>query len=460
MSQPKPNQPAIDVCGGRAGRRVFKAIATLLPRVLTEGEQNLAVAEAIEQVGWRKRVVFGSMWGLTHRVALVFTDRRLIEIALSFAGRRATGLVREFAWSNSLEPRTDGQSFSLGDAPIWRLRQSLPEVLLADIEERSRDTKTGARRVGHLQAWRLCPECGLTSSEKDARCRRCGALKRSSRLAALLALAFPGAGHFFVKRPGFALFRCVFELGFFAVLSLQLLKAGSTFTTVSWMVASGLALVLIKAESISQARALAERAGTIEDVRAKRWLRFIPLGIVLSLSAFIVPMMFVGSADTKITGDLAADSTHLGWTVSRVESTDQSQRNAQAPRARWLHTDGWVVEVTAQPFPPFEWTDTVRARWLAEFQDRTEVVASELRLGEIDVLRIIETSFDERGQEKATVSHVVFDSYGRDEHVFTADVTQDDLAEFNQKIQKLFPCMYWISARPPSSLVKRFITLD
>ena len=30
----------------------------------------------------------------------------------------------------------------------------------------------------------------------------------------------------------------------------------------------------------------------------------------------------------------------------------------------------------------------------------------------------------------------------------------------NQEIQKLFPCMYWISARPPSSLVQRFITLE
>ena len=65
---------------------VPERLRPLIERLLAADEQVLAVVDAVEDVGVLRRVAFGSAWWSCHRVLLVLTQCRLIEVALDVVG--------------------------------------------------------------------------------------------------------------------------------------------------------------------------------------------------------------------------------------------------------------------------------------------------------------------------------------------------------------------------------------
>jgi hypothetical protein len=425
--------PELDAGPGRTGKRVVKAVSKVLPRVLTPGENVSAVVEAFEVVGWRQRVLLGSTWALTHRVALVFTERRLLEVALSIGGRTATGFIREYPWASASLPKTDKDMLVVAGVK-WLLRRRLQPALLEDIRRFARSENTQARRSGGARSWRLCPKCGATWVTVGGRCQRCGELPYSAKLASWLAVAFPGAGLYYLGRPGFAALRVAFELACLAVVGRGLLNADGRLAK-ALLVTLGLAvLILVKTESMTMTKALAGRTGTTGTSKSRRWPQVILGGALASVFLGALPVFLAGKMSSRITADLDAEAGYMGWSVQRLEPGGHP-----GLRAQWRHRDGWLVEASATPYGAFAGTGRVRRRWLNREGAETEL----LELAEHKVVRVLERSGEDGGQW--VLKYVLFDDYGRDVHELSLGLDRKDAGRADAELQKLIPCLYWVS---------------
>jgi uncharacterized membrane protein YfbV (UPF0208 family) len=459
-----------DAGGGRAGRRLVRVLDDLLTRVRREGERIIVVSEGVEAAPWRKRAALGFTWPFTFRVALVFTDSRLIEVALSPWGRRCTGLIRELSWAGSPRPSFDGRNLMVGEGARWWLRRPLGKQVISTILQavRAETDKAGRASTGEGHQWRICPMCGVTVTAPGARCRRCGSLWRSRRLASILAIAFPGGGKMFLGRPFQAIFRFILEVACLALVWDQLLRADSAARTVA---VAGIAVVLgvlLKAESVRLARVLAERTGTISEAAARRWRRLVPVAALVSLIAITTPLFLGGLSGTEITADLEAEAAHLGWSVSRAGDQDSSPQsgsglqpdstdNGFSLRGVWRQEQGLEVRARAQPFLPFESLSEARERWLAAYLARQPVETGLLQVGGHDAIRIVERvnaqgSSVPSSTEQQPASPLVrlelllFDGRGRDTHTLTTVVAETELPATDRQLQQLLRCMFWIDA--------------
>jgi hypothetical protein len=459
-----PGSPILeesDAGGGRTGRRLVRVLSDLLRRVRVEGEQVIAVSEGVEVVPWRKRVPLGFTWAFAYRVALVFTDRRLIEVALSPWGRRCTGLVRELSWASSPQPSFDGRNLTIGAGASWWLRRPLGQKVISQVMQASKAEIGKAGRASTASnPWRLCPKCGVTVTVAGARCRSCGSIWRSRRLAAVLAVAFPGAGKMFLGRPFYAILRFILEIACLVLYWDQLLRADNAARTVAVVAIAVVLAVLIKAESIRLTRTLAERSGIISEAVARRWRRLLPIGFLITLVAVTTPLFLGGLSGTEITGDLDAEAAHLGWSVNRSpEATEEvSPPDDASLRGVWSRDQGLVVRARAQPFLPFERLDAARERWLGDYQARQPLDIGQLQLGGFDVIRVVmdqTQAFDrierpvteqQPGPELVRLELLLLDARGRDAHTLTTEVAEPELAEADAQLQQLLRCMYWIDA--------------
>ena len=129
----------IDHTHTRYHHRIARALADRLPTVLEHEEKVLWFTEAIEDSDFFTRATLGFGWPLWRRVALLFTDRRLVEVGLSSFARRARGRVRSFPWDRI--PGFDSKARKLEVATWretshrWRLRERLGAGLEAALRQ-------------------------------------------------------------------------------------------------------------------------------------------------------------------------------------------------------------------------------------------------------------------------------------------------------------------------------------
>src|SRR5258706_3269193 len=88
---------------------------------------------------------------------------------------------------------------SQGKKQSWRLRmrgdKKLVKLLLPKLQARL--LPEGSAQAQGLPLWH-CPQCGAAVTPHPDSCASCRAIFRSSRMATLLSLAFPGAGLLYV----------------------------------------------------------------------------------------------------------------------------------------------------------------------------------------------------------------------------------------------------------------------
>lgn len=428
-------------------RRTARAVETAANRLLAGNEQVLGFTEAVEDTTFSERAVLGATWPGARRVALLFTTRRLIEIGISACGRRALGRVRSFPWDAIPAFKIEDSWLDLrtwdGDTHRWFLRDlpdpSVEGRLLRRVNLAVSTYVPSQSRTAPLLH---CSECGAERPATEDNCRRCDATIRTPRRAAQLAVAAPGAGHFYAQRPVAGAIRGFLEVLVFGTLAAAVLGTADLRRIVI-VIAGGIGLLAVmKIHGSWSARLLAERSGAISPEAEKRWRTLIPAGLLLSLAVLLAPLPFIGRFDPSVTWELAFANADGAWTSTSPPFGDPAAHDPTL-RGEWTHRSGQVVRVRAWPFDLLESADQVRSRLAFERRSTDPPID----LNGFEVLRAAEPLADAHGSPAVRVSLLVVDSPARDVHELSSEVDIGEADAAAARLQSLFESAYWIPAR-------------
>ncbi len=442
--RPPARRLRVDHTHARHQRRIARAVADRLSRVLTHDEQVLAFTEGIIHSGLLPRAVLGPMWAPSRRVALLFTDRRLVEIGMSSSGRRSLGPIRAFPWDvvpgfdlagGVLELRTWSEvSFR------WYLRDDIDDAVAEKLHDRV-DLSVSTYRPSEDRSVpvRFCSHCCAPRPDPERGCSRCGDAARSPRLAGVLAVAWPGAGHLYGNRPLAAAYRFLLELLVLAGFTIAVLGASTLREATTVLAAFAVVFTVLKLHGAAAARLLVARAGTVSRRARRRWQLLVPAGAVASLAALVVPLSLIGAADTDVSWDLDFLSAGPDWTGQRVADFDEEG----SVRSRWLHDDGLEAWVQAWPFERFESAAAARSRL-----ERVLEGASR-QLGPHQAITSARPFTTPQGARRVRVEVTVIDDEGRDIHVLHADVQEELAAVARNRLDWLAARGVWVPTTDP-----------
>jgi hypothetical protein len=170
------------------------------------------------------------------------------------------------------------------------------------------------------------------------------------------------------------------------------------------------------------------------------------LGGFFSFAALVVPLFFVGTLSSTISGDLETVADDLGWTVQRDPT--RWRRHEVGMRAEWRHASGLELLALAEPLAPFDRPRWARLRWVEDNSQRPGAVANRLNLGERRVLRVSELLQPPGEPSHVHLRYIIMDDEGRDQHTLFADVAAGDLDRTKALVEELVPTLTWISAAP------------
>ncbi len=415
-------------------------------RLLAGNEEVLGFTEAIENATLTERTVLGASWPGARRVGLLFTTRRLIEIGISSSGRRPLGRIRSFPWDAipafKIEDRWLDVRTWEGDVFRWYLRQlpdpSVEGRLLRRVNLAVSTFVPSQTRTAPLLH---CSNCAAERPLSEGSCRRCDASVRTARQASRLALAVPGAGHFYTQRPVGGVFRAGVEILVFAALAFGVLGTADLWKALA-VVAAGIGLLgLLKLHSAWSARLLAQRSGAISPGAQQRWRRLVPIGFVLSLAVLLAPLPMAGRFDGSVTWDLAFANGDGSWTAVTSTATDPLP-TGRPSRGTWIHRSGQTVSVRAWPFDRFEAPDRVRSRLASE----RRITDPPTSLNGSQVLQTVDPVIEGEGPAAVRVSLLVIDEEARDVHELSSVVDASDADTAAARLRGLFERSYWVPA--------------
>jgi hypothetical protein len=438
-------RPRAAVAAAPHQRRLARAVAAPANRILDPSEELLALSEAVADARPLERASLGGLWPQSQRVALLFTPRRLIEIGLSSSGRRALGRIRSFPWDGIpslkiedgwLELRTWAE-----DSHRWFLRDVPDPAVERRFSKRvNLAVSTYVPSLSRTAPQLRCSDCGASRAADAGACRHCGGTVRSPRRAVQLALAAPGAGHFYAQRPVAAAVRCAVELAVFALLSAGVLAATEGWRIAATVILGVVVLGVMKAHAAWSARLLAERSGAISPRADARWRWLIPVGAVLSTVVLAAPLLLAGSLDRDVDWRLQFTDSRREWTVA---SAPFAAELASIPNLLelWSHHDGQWVLVQSWPFRRFESARQATARVAREWGAREAPT--------LGAHRVLEAAGEARapdGGRITTTVLLVVDAQARDVHAYT---TAAEPASAADRLRQLVSRSYWEPARSP-----------
>jgi hypothetical protein len=434
----------VDHTHTRHHHRLARALADRLPTVLAHEEKVLWFTEAIEDSDFLTRATLGFGWPLWRRVALIFTESRLLEVGLSSCGRRARGRVRSFPWDRI--PGFDSRTHRLEVATWretshrWRLRDRL-DVGLENALRQQVDlaVSTYQPSQGLSVPTRGCGDCGTPVRTPRDSCGRCGRQVRSSRLAGILATTFPGAGHGYSGRWTAAALRLVVEVAGFGWLVSRILAASTPAEAVTPVVAGAAVIFIVKLHGVAVARRLAERAELVSPRGDRRWRWFAGLASALSVAVLLLPLGLTGQIDSDISWDLDFIVTDGEWTGYRTAPAVGQGSSDDELRSQWLHRAGLRADVRAWPMRPFESATAARERYIAQADGDVETLVLGPR-------HVVATSVE--GEGLTTLRYAIFDGHGRDLHEVSADVAAEHIDRSAREIERLISGGIWIPATP------------
>ena len=187
-------QPAIE----KRQRKWIVKLSFLKPFLLS-GERILRITPARSPVRWHEQLVTGGLFIGLESAFLVFTTFRILHIPTgsNLAYRQCIAQVRyrdirsiRLGWQGLVMDYKNGRRECFGGIPRRekkKIRQLLPALPLV---------KQALQPVGRRH---LCPRCTAVLSERTMRCRRCALPFKSRKIAALMAVLFPGGGYVYLR---------------------------------------------------------------------------------------------------------------------------------------------------------------------------------------------------------------------------------------------------------------------
>ena len=423
-----------------------------LRRLLADGERVVWIAPAFHVPRFFDAFGLGVWYRFFFRVALVFTDRRLIELSLDGGGRRIGTRTLSFPWAAARRLHHGPLSLALstrhGRTQKWRLAVRADRRIVAALATGLTQQAIGTTPPEDcaVPLWH-CPRCAAEVAAKAGDCPSCGTIFRSRRLAVALAFAFPGAGLFYTGHPLLGALDLLGESLLAAVVALLLLSSESTADTLGYVAIGAAFFLFTKLESAHLANLFAARTVPEEPRRRQRWQRSALAGGAVSALAVAAPLLLAGTLVNRIDRDLAFHGEDLGWTGGLDRALWQFGVD-EDQRSEWVFEDGQGVFVFAFPLGPFEGFASLRPELERSTTDPLGPIL-EFEFGELDGLRLADRWQDGDGTTLVRIRHFVFDHANRDIHLIVTHAEPEVAEQAFSDLIDLLETAEWVEATQP-----------
>lgn len=445
--------PGAEQALGRSTHRrrqaLWEQVAPRIVPLLEEGEQVVHVAAALRNPGLGAHLGLGWMALQYYQVALVLTDRRAIELLLTFGGKRPMEQVRSYSWRDlaSLDVRWGKLQARppRGRRVVWTLRtrgdRKLVRQIVGHLKQRGLVGGGGSASEPILH----CPGCARPLPAKPDGCATCGARFRSPKVAALLSLAFPGAGLLYAGAPVLAAFDLLGELLLLAVFGIALATTPDRAALVAVAGMAGLFLVLTKLESLHVGHLMVSRLQTEPAAHRERFLRWGRIGALLSAVALVTVGAAAGRLAPAVDRELDFTTAGPGWEGTREPAEWVAFADDPALRSQWHHADGWMASVFSYALSPGESFETFRRDFLAGIeQDGRQVLQPARELpGPFEGFQVTQ-GFEDGADRYAIVEYIVFDRDYNDVHQVLSVVREDESEDASQLVGALLLNGRWL----------------
>lgn len=420
---------------------------------LEPGEQVRAAADAVLRAGLRARLELGFLWNRYHRVRLLVTDRRLIEVVQPFGGRAPGSRIRAWRWQELGSARMIRRNLvltpSAGRRVRWRVLDGRDAAKIESALAGMHAEVGGQQPAGaETHSPVMCPRCMTELPADPARCASCGTDFVSPRAAGWLAAAIPGGGHLATSHTVVGTARAVLELVAITAMWARFTGDRIVFDVPALALVMLGAVAAIKLEAALTARAFS-RLWVPWSRRARRlWITAAVLAVAASVTAaayFITMAWSTGRAGLRDIEFHSAD--HLGW-EAQYEPAAQQDLNSPTLRSTWTHQDYWVVEVRAEALAPMQspeqWTEQENAR-----RSRDGLASGEpVHLGVVHGIGFVTPDSSSDG-EIVRLEIAIFNRDYRAVHTLRCDVFAAQAETARALLERLLRRAHWTRAAGP-----------
>ncbi len=438
-------------------RRQWNAVRPMVRRLLRPEEHILYVAFAMQVPPALHHVGFGHLIYLYHQVVLVITDQRVIEAMLNFQASGPGTRLRSFPYRHARQLKLRFRQLRVeparGKKQSWRLGiggdRKVLKLLLPRLE--SRLLPEGSGQAVSLPVWH-CPQCAAEVPVKPSSCSSCGTIFRSSRMAALLSLAFPGAGLLYAGHPGLAAGHFVCEATVFLVWIVVIARAAQGALGLALLI-GGIPILATKLASLNVGQILVARSIPEPPGRRERFRKFAPAGALLSALVLAGAFPLAAMARPRLKHDLDAASVDGAWSGSRRAADWGFYKDDKEARSQWTHAaTGEQVMVFA--FPEALWDGEERFHSDYSTAIRKTSLTPLVDDGQIPPpfrgFRYIGESRTKSGRTIATIAYFLYDTEGRDVHQITIAVPREKEQAGEELVRDFLGHARWIDPVAPS----------
>jgi len=427
-----------------ARAKLCAEIAPILGRVLDTEETVLHVLPALHYPRFLELFGFGMWWTFFFRATLILTDRRVIEVLMR-DGRRAGTRVCSYSWGQVSDLKFSMAALKLkpakGRTQKWKIIErgdrKLLKLLVPNIQQLLPGDIHAPRPV---PLWH-CPECGAASPEHPKQCSGCETQFKTRGFAAVLALAFPGAGLLYAGHPILATLDLFGEMFMYGIVAVLFLVASGPAELFAAFVVGLVILFFTKLESAHLASVLVHRTKT-DRVNAK-WRRAAIVGAVVSVVLLALPPVLSGSFGNKLDRDLDLSVNAPGWSGGHnpeewLFGVEPNQRS------EWIRDDdGQAVFVWSWTMETGETYESLADAFKTGGQ---EVPVEPISIAGLDGFRVNQSDVDDEGDAYVWVRWVLFDRQFDDVHVVGTFVYPGEIESVEAEINDLLQNVDWIPA--------------
>jgi hypothetical protein len=429
----------------RKRRELWNAVRPRAGRLLRPDEHVLHVAYAQQVPPLSHQLGLGHLVYAFHQVLLVLTDQRIVEVLLNF---RATGpgtRIRSYPYRN-----LSGLKLSFGKLTAvpaqgkkqgWRLRiggdKKLLKLLLPRLQKLL--LSEGATHAETTPLWH-CPQCGAVVPPAPEACSACRARFRSTRLASVLSLAFPGGGLFYLGYPLLGTLDLLGELMLFCIWLALLSDAADGDGIVPALFVGGLFFLITKLESIHVGRVLGARSIPESEGRRARAGRLALVSGALSALLVVGAFPLAAAARPRLERDLDVATDDGVWSGSRNTADWAFFKEDREARSQWVNTpSGARLTVFAHPQGVLHDQEEFHRDYTAEMRNQKvhTLIDDENVPSPFHGFRWVGEVKNQQGTPVAVIAYFLYDPDGHDVHQITLGVPIED-AEAGESLVKDF----------------------
>jgi len=418
----------------RKRREQWNAVRPMVKRLLQPGEHVLHVVYAQQVPPFVHCVGLGHFVYAYHQVLLVVTDQRVIEALLNFRANAPGTRLRSYPYRHlSALKLSFGKLTAVparGRKQGWRLRTRGDKKLLGLLLPRlqSRLLAEGPAHADDLPVW-SCPRCGVKVPPAPDTCTACRTRFRSTRVASLLSLAFPGAGLFYLGYPFLALHDFLVECMVFFVWVALVLGTPDRDGIVAPLLLGGLFFLLTKIESVHLGRVLGARSIPEPEGRREFAGKLAIAGGVLSALLVVGVFPLAASVRPRLERDLDVSTTDGAWSGSRRAADWAFAKDDLDARSQWTHAPtGARLTVFAHPQGLLHDQEEFHRDYSAEMRKQVvrTLVDDEKIPAPFHGFRYVGELKNQNDELVAVVSYFLYDQDGHDIHQVSLAVSPED----------------------------------